>query len=198
MYLTGMYHHYKHYENLIRATHVSIAKEFQCYSCESTFSSKSTSSEEPKYDSVKLKDKSLCWEVLPPSATTVSTGTTGQCFGECYTQAYKYSLAIDSGREFYWNIKRGCSDDEKYSSLSLYGVKVRQETCSFQNETLCNAHIGNYPTSLELKSQPAKKLQCYICQTTDSDNCLEPAQKFISDCPDISYDCCYLRKRGSY
>ena len=75
---------------------------------------------------------------------------------------------------------------------------VRYETCSFQNETLCNAHIGNYPTSLELKSQPAKKLQCYICQTTDSDSCLEPAEKFISDCPDISYDCCYLRKRGSY
>ena len=54
--------------------------------------------------------------------------------------------------------------------------------------------MGNYPTSLELKSQPVSKLQCYICGTNDSENCFEPQEKFISDCPDISYDCCYIRK----
>ena len=57
--------------------------------------------------------------------------------------------------------------------------------------------MGNYPTSLELKSQPVSKLQCYICGTNDSENCFEPQEKFISDCPDISYDCCYIRKRIS-
>ena len=69
--------------------------------------------------------------------------------------------------------------------------------CSFQNGTLCNANMGNYPVSLELKSQPVSKLQCYICVTNDSENCLEPKEKFISDCPDISYDCCYIRKGSS-
>ena len=54
--------------------------------------------------------------------------------------------------------------------------------------------MGNYPTSLELKSQPVFKLQCYICGTNDTENCFEPQEKFISDCPDISYDCCYIRK----
>ena len=112
-----------HFQNHIRATQFSIAKEFQCYACQSSFSSKSTSWVEPKYDSIRSKDSSLCWEIVSPSANVVSTGTTGQCFTDCYTQAYKYSLKTDSGHEFFWNIKRGCNDDEVKTS-SLYGVKA--------------------------------------------------------------------------
>ena len=111
------------FQNHIRATQFSIAKEFQCYSCQSGFSSKSTSWVEPTYDSIRSKDSSLCWEIVSPSANVVSTGTTGQCFTDCYTQAYKYSLRTDSGHEFFWNIKRGCNDDQVKTS-SLYGVKA--------------------------------------------------------------------------
>ena len=114
---------FREFRNPIRATKVSIAQEFQCYSCESNFSSKSTSWAEPTYDSIRSKDSSFCWEIVSPSASVVGTGTTGQCFNECFTQAYKYSLRTDSGREFYWNIKRGCRDDVAKSS-SLYGVKA--------------------------------------------------------------------------
>ena len=119
-----------YFRNPIRATKVSIAQEFQCYSCESNFSSKSTSWTEPTYDSMRSKDSSFCWEIVSPSASVVSTGTTGQCFNECFTHAYKYSLRTDSGREFFWNIKRGCRDDEANQSSSLYGVKASIK-CSF-------------------------------------------------------------------
>lgn len=111
------------FRNPIRATKFSIAQEFQCYSCESNFSSKSTSWAEPTYDSIRSKDSSFCWEIVSSSASVVGTGTTGQCFNECFTQAYKYSLRTDSGREFYWNIKRGCRDDVAKPS-SLYGVQA--------------------------------------------------------------------------
>ena len=124
------------FQNHIRATQFSIAKEFQCYSCQSSFSSKSTNWVEPTYDSIRSKDNSLCWEIVSPSANVVSTGTTSQCFTDCYSQAYKYSLKTDSGHEFFWNIKRGCNDDEVKTS-SLYGVKASTK-CSPKFVFSCN------------------------------------------------------------
>ena len=65
-----------------------------CYSCESSFSHDVTGSDpvEPKYDNIKDKDTSLCWETFEPQKdTSVSaTGTSGSCTGNCYASAYKY------------------------------------------------------------------------------------------------------------
>ena len=68
-------------------------------------------------------------------------------------------------------IKRGCMEDKAamtsgaVPSKDLYGVTITNSVCTFQNGTLCNGKIEAYDTSLELKTQKVRKLQCYTCDT---------------------------------
>jgi len=197
--------------NTGRSSSTSTAKVFDCYSCQSSFSHQVSGPNpvEPLYDSIKTKDTSLCWETYEPQTDTSvsSTGTSGSCVGNCYSQAYKYKETsgplANPTTTFNWYIKRGCIEDKSamssgsVPSKDLYGVTVTHSVCTFQNGTLCNGKIEAYDTSLELKTQNVRKLQCYTCDTpagnTDSAHeCYTvPSTAKATECDDLSYVSCY-------
>ena len=197
--------------NTGRASSTSVAKVFDCYSCESTFSAvvEGINPIEPLYDSIKTKDTSLCWETYEPQTDTAitSTGTSGSCIGNCYASAYKYKETSGTTANpittYNWYIKRGCEENKdkikagSVPSTELFGVSVTNSVCTYQNGTLCNGKIDAYETSLELKTQNVRKLQCYTCETpsgnTDANHeCYTvPSTAKATECPDLSYVSCF-------
>ena len=200
--------------NTGRSSSTSTAKIYDCYSCESSFSHvvDGPNPIEPLYDSIKTKDTSLCWETYEPQTDTSvsSTGTSGSCIGNCYTSAYKFKETsgpvTNPTTKFNWYVKRGCAIDKtevtsgQTPSKDLYGVTVTNSVCTFQNGTLCNGKIEAYDTSLELRTQNVRKLQCYTCSTPSgnvdaADECYTvPSTAKATECEDLSFVSCYAKQ----
>ena len=197
--------------NTGRSSSTSVAKIFDCYSCESSFSAsvEGPNPVEPLYDAIKTKDTSLCWETYEPQTDTSvsSTGSSGSCVGNCYTSAYKFKESSGPVSNpttiFNWYVKRGCEEEKTKvksgttQSKDLFGVTVTNSVCTFQNGTLCNGKIEAYDTSLQLKTQNVRKLQCFTCETpsgnTDATNeCYTvPSTAKAAECEDLSFVSCY-------
>merc|ERR1712110_629270 len=93
----------------------------------------------------------------------------------------KYKEDHSSSTTFHWYIKRGCALDKTSvtsgtsSSDNIYGVSVTNYVCTYKNGTLCNGKIKAYDTTLEIKTQNVRKLQCFECATSDENpNPLDP------------------------
>ena len=197
--------------NTGRSSSTSLAKIYDCYSCESSFSAvvEGPNPVEPLYDAIKTKDTSLCWETYEPQTDTSvsSTGSSGSCIGNCYTSAYKYKETsgpiANPTTTFNWYVKRGCEEDKAKiksgttPSKDLFGVTVTNSVCTFQNGTLCNGKIESYDTSLELKTQNVRKLQCFTCSTPSGNTdpaheCYTvPSTAKATECDDLTYVSCF-------
>ena len=142
----------------------------------------------------------MCWETFDPEEADPSTATSGQCLGNCYASAYKYKgkkrkfntytnmLFSEIGKSettYHWYVKRGCDTSKKIltgtsAASGLFGIKQTDYACTFQNGTLCNAQIGNYDTSLQIKFQTVGMLRCLQC-TTSEDNTDKDRDRSITE-----------------
>ena len=64
----------------------------------------------------QARDKSLCWETYEPQtdSSVVSTGTSGQCVGSCYTSAYKYKVSANYSYLYEGEVRETpCVDSQK-------------------------------------------------------------------------------------
>ena len=197
--------------NTLRTSTVSVAKVFDCYSCDVTISTvkEGANPAEPLFDEVKSQDTSLCWQTFEPQTDTsvAATGTSGRCETYCYVKAYKYKEQTGTTASpltnFNWYLERGCAkadaDMETGSTpaANLFGVSVSNFVCDYKNGTLCNSQLENYDTNLQLKTQTIRKLQCYTCETPAnnalvSDPCYTiPSTEKALECPDLSYTSCF-------
>jgi hypothetical protein len=197
--------------NTLRTSTVSVAKVFDCYSCDVSITDTRVGSNpaEPTFDEVKTQDSSLCWETFEPQADTAvsATGTSGRCETMCYVKAYKYKEVSGPTSNpvttYNWYLKRGClKDDEAMTtgtspSADLFGVTVSNFVCDYKNGTLCNSKLENYDTNLQLKTQTIRKLQCYTCETPANNadmanDCFTiPSTAKAAECPDLSYTSCF-------
>ena len=114
-------------------------------------------------------------------------------------------LFVEVGKtetKYNWYVKRGCDKDGSVGSgttpvADLFGVQQTNYACTFQNGTLCNGQIAAYDTSLEIKTQSVRLLQCYTCTTADAstdpnDPCFTvPSTAKAVECPDLTYTSCY-------
>ncbi|CBY08581.1 unnamed protein product [Oikopleura dioica] len=202
--------------NTGRASTVSTAQIFDCFSCESTFSTtlSGANAGEPTYDSVKSKDNALCWQTFSPTqdSSTTATGTSGSCTGRCFVSAYKYKQNTGTTKlpatEYNWYVKRGCDQeglmiDSSSPADDIYGVEVTNRVCDYSNGTLCNGNVAAYETTLEIQTQTARLLQCFQCETapgnTDKeDKCYTVlSTEKAENCPDLSYTSC-VTTQSSY
>ena len=164
--------------NTGRSSTISTAVVFDCYSCESSFSTTVSGANpaDPIFDSVKEKDTSLCWQTFKPVADSSSsaTGTSGSCTGKCFVSAYKYKESTGTSKlpatTFNWYIQRGCDTDMAVvngdtAAPALYGVSQTNRVCDYTNGTLCNGLVEGYDTTLEISTQSSRLLQCYDCET---------------------------------
>ncbi len=164
--------------NTGRSSSISTAVVFDCYSCESSFSTTVSGANpaDPIFDSVKEKDTSLCWQTFKPVADSSSsaTGTSGSCTGKCFVSAYKYKESTGTTKlpatTFNWFIQRGCDTDMavvngETAAPALYGISQTNRVCDYTNGTLCNGLVEGYDTTLEISTQSSRLLQCYSCET---------------------------------
>lgn len=197
--------------NTIQASSASVATIMDCYSCSTIMLKTVTGANpaEPTYDSIKTQDTSLCWQTFPPQADSsiAATGTSGRCEAACFVSAYKYKEttgpATNPVTTFHWALTRGCAKSEaelktgSTPSPDLYGVSITNYACDYKNGTLCNSQLEAYDTTLQLKTQTVRKIQCFICDTpagnTDSKNtCYTvPSTEKATECPDLSYVGCF-------
>ena len=197
--------------NTIQASSASIATVMDCYSCDvhmmATVAGANPS--EPSYDSIKEQDTSLCWQTFPPQADSSipATGTSGRCETSCYVSAYKYKETSGPSTSpvttFHWHLERGCAKADApvatgtVSSPDLFSVSITNYACDYKNGTLCNSQLESYDTTLQLKTQTVRKIQCYSCETPagNSDpnhSCYTvPSTAKAVDCPDLSYVSCF-------
>ena len=197
--------------NTIQASSASIATVMDCYSCDvhmmATVAGANPS--EPSYDSIKEQDTSLCWQTFPPQADSSipATGTSGRCETSCYVSAYKYKETSGPSTSpvttFHWHLERGCAKADApvatgtVSSPDLFSVSITNYACDYKNGTLCNSQLESYDTTLQLKTQTVRKIQCYTCETPagNSDpnhSCYTvPSTAKAVDCPDLSYVSCF-------
>ena len=202
--------------NTGRASTVSTAQIFDCFSCESTFSTtlSGANAGEPTYDAVKSKDNALCWQTFSPTqdSSTTATGTSGSCTGRCFVSAYKYKQSTGTTKlpatEYNWYVKRGCDQsglmiDSSSPAAEIYGVEVTNRVCDYSNGTLCNGNVAAYETTLEIQTQTARLLQCFQCETAPGNNDKEDkcytvlSTEKAENCPDLSYTSC-VTTQSSY
>ena len=197
--------------NTIQASSASVATIMDCYSCSTNMMKTVTGANpaEPSYDSIKTQDTSLCWQTFPPQADSsiAATGTSGRCETACFVSAYKYKEttgpATNPVTTFHWALTRGCAKTDaeletgSIPSPDLYGVSITNYVCDYKNGTLCNSQLESYDTTLQLKTQSVRKIQCFICDTpagnTDPKNtCYTvPSTEKATECPDLSYVGCF-------
>lgn len=196
--------------NTIQASSASVATVMDCYSCAVHMTDTATglNPSEPTYDSIKTQDTSLCWETFPPQADSSipATGTSGRCETSCYVEAYKYRVSTGPSSKpittFHWHLERGClkadskTKDGTVQSKDLFGVTITNYLCDWRNATLCNARLESYDTTLQLKTQKVRQIQCYTCETPagNSDPNHEcytvPSTAKATDCGDLSFVSC--------
>lgn len=197
--------------NTIQASSASIATVMDCYSCDvhMTATVAGANPSEPSYDSIKEQDTSLCWQTFPPQADSSipATGTSGRCESSCHVSAYKYKETSGPSTNpvttFHWHLERGCAKADApvatgtVSSPDLFSVSITNYACDYKNGTLCNSQLESYDTTLQLKTQTVRKIQCYTCETPagNSDpnhSCYTvPSTAKAVDCPDLSYVSCF-------
>ena len=197
--------------NTIQASSASIATVMDCYSCDvhMTATVAGANPTEPSYDSIKEQDTSLCWQTFPPQADSSipATGTSGRCETSCYVSAYKYKETSGPSTSpvttFHWHLERGCAKADApvatgtVGSPDLFSVSITNYACDYKNGTLCNSQLESYDTTLQLKTQTVRKIQCYTCETPagNSDpnhSCYTvPSTAKAVDCPDLSYVSCF-------
>jgi len=197
--------------NTIQASSASIATVMDCYSCDVHMiaSVAGANPSEPSYDSIKDQDTSLCWQTFPPQADSsiAATGTSGRCETSCYVSAYKYKETSGSSTSpvttFHWHLERGCAKADApvtsgtVTSPDLFSVSITNYACDYKNGTLCNSQLESYDTTLQLKTQTVRKIQCYTCETPAGNS--DPAHSCYTvpstakavDCPDLSYVSCF-------
>ena len=169
---------------------------------------KGSNPSEPTYDSIKTQDTSLCWQTFKPQADSsiAATGTSGRCETQCFVEAYKYKVASGPTNNptttYHWHLERGCKKaDSKMKtgtvqSNDLFGVTITNYLCDWKNGTLCNGQLENYDTTLQLKTQQVRQIQCFSCETpagnTDPNHeCYTvPSTAKAVDCGDLSYVSC--------
>ena len=131
------------------------------------------------------------------------TNTRVRIFLSKISEIIKFSAEVGKTETKYnWYVKRGCDKDGSVGSATtpvadLFGVQQTNYACTFQNGTLCNGQIAAYDTSLEIKTQSVRLLQCYTCTTADAstdpnDPCFTvPSTAKAVECPDLTYTSCY-------
>ena len=163
---------------------------------------------EPTYDDIKTQDTSLCWQTFAPQvdSSIAATGTSGRCETSCFVQAYKYKVTTGPTNSpvttYNWHLERGCKKaDSKMKtgtvqSKDLFGVTITNYLCDYRNGSLCNSQLENYDTTLQLKTQMVRQIQCFTCETPAGNT--DPTQECYTvpstakavDCGDLSYVSC--------
>ena len=143
--------------NNYRATTVSIGSSMECYDCEveMTAIKPGLNAIEPIYDIIKDQDTSSCWQVqhhmtaVGSSGDRVQTASSGQCHGNCFVSAYKYKIVKNQMTTFKWYLKRGCARSSRDPTMTgsqiskeIFGLKITNTVCDFQNGTLCNDQLN--------------------------------------------------------
>ena len=196
--------------NTAQASSVATATVMDCFSCSvhMTATVNGANPSEPTYDSIKSQDTSLCWQTFKPQADSsiAATGTSGRCETQCFVEAYKYKVSSGPTNNpvttYNWHLERGCKKaDSKMKtgtvqSKDLFGVTITNYLCDWKNGTLCNGQLENYDTTLQLKTQQVRQIQCFSCETpagnTDPNHeCYTvPSTAKAVDCGDLSYVSC--------
>ena len=194
------------FPTLIQASSVSTAQVMDCYSCavDMTQTVKGANPTEPTYDDIKTQDTSLCWQTFAPQvdSSIAATGTSGRCETSCFVQAYKYKVTTGPTNSpvttYNWHLERGCKKaDSKMKtgtvqSKDLFGVTITNYLCDYRNGSLCNSQLENYDTTLQLKTQIVRQIQCFTCETPAGNT--DPTQECYTvpstakavDCGDLS------------
>merc|ERR1711970_1038208 len=138
-------------------------------------------------------------------ASSISTAKVMDCYS-CNVQAYKYKVTTGPTNspvtDYIWHLERGCvKADSKMKtgslqSKDLFGVTITNYLCDWRNGSLCNSQLEDYDTTLQLKTQQVRQIQCFTCETpagnTDPNHdCYTvPSTAKAVDCGDLSYVSC--------
>ena len=160
--------------NNYRATTLSIGSSMECYDCEveMTAMKPGLNAIEPIYDMIKDQDTASCWQVQHDvtagglSGDRVQTASSGQCHGNCFVSAYKYKIMKNQMTTFKWFLKRGCarsSSDPTVTgsefSKDIFGLKITNTVCDFQNGTLCNDQLNKAGCQIDALITTTDQLQ---------------------------------------